>query len=521
VLFLGACWTARQRRTLDRLLAAARRGRTRFVAVVSTFAVHLGDHEAAALEAHVSAALAGLPTRVVVFRPGHVLSRRSRTSGWLRRLAGGYPLVPARMHSCFVDGDELFAAIENERQRPPTAGQRVYTLLGGNRPWRDVLAQHRSGGIGQTALAVIATVLGMLMVGRLAGLVLDALARRRPPLRRWNPGILRPASFRELLSLYNPYNFGHVKVVGYNNGVVHFGHAHPGKTIVSTVNCQRIVRRADDRLTVDCGATIRQAAEFLASLDRELPVIPNYSYVCLGTAFFVPIHGSASDVTTVAETITRVVLYDPALDRLLVADREDAAFREHLYRPDTAVLLLRLHCRVKRRARYVVRRERWGSPSAAQLLDVLRDRTAANVEIRKGRAGSRDVEVARYYRDAAAEGEALAVPRDALGSLWDRLEANPVSAFLFHALVRRCAWHVELFFTPEQFATFWATHAALPVRKIQLRCIRRDGFPHSPFRDSDCVSADMFMLRKHRHAFEAYLQQTFGTVRANPGKHSA
>ena len=61
---------------------------------------------------------------------------------------------------------------------------------------------------------------------------------------------------------------------------------------------------------------------------------------------------------------------------------------------------------------------------------------------------------------------------------------------------------------------------AVPLRKIQLRYIRRDGFPHSPFREYDCVAADMFMLRRHRRRFEDYLKRTFTTVRANPGKHS-
>ena len=91
---------------------------------------------------------------------------------------------------------------------------------------------------------------------------------------------------------------------------------------------------------------------------------------------------------------------------------------------------------------------------------------------------------------------------------------------MLHALTRYFAWHVELFFTAEEFATFWETHRAVPLRKIQLRYIRRDGFPHSPFREHDCVSADMFMLRRHRRRFEDYLKRTFITVRANPGKHS-
>ena len=52
------------------------------------------------------------------------------------------------------------------------------------------------------------------------------------------------------------------------------------------------------------------------------------------------------------------------------------------------------------------------------------------------------------------------------------------------------------------------------------RYIRRDGMPHSPFRDHDCVSVDLFMLRRHRRRFEAYLKDTFPVVRTNPGKHS-
>ena len=38
---------------------------------------------------------------------------------------------------------------------------------------------------------------------------------------------------------------------------------------------------------------------------RELPVLPNYSYVSLGTSYFVPIHGSASKFSTIAETIEK------------------------------------------------------------------------------------------------------------------------------------------------------------------------------------------------------------------------
>src|SRR5262249_59090433 len=146
---------------------------------------------------------------------------------------------------------------------------------------------------------------------------------------------------------------------------------------------------------------------------------------------------------------------------------------------------------------------------------------ATNVEIRKSSAARDEVTVARYYRDPGeAPSPVLELPRDALGRLWDRLEERAVTSFLMHALTRHLAWHVELFFTADEFATFWATHRDLPLRKIQLRYLRRDGFPHSPCRDHDCVSADLFLFRPYQRRFEDYLKRTFAVVRSNPGKHS-
>src|SRR5262249_29141458 len=131
------------------------------------------------------------------------------------------------------------------------------------------------------------------------------------------------------------------------------------------------------------------------------------------------------------------------------------------------------------------------------------------------------VQVYQYFTENGHGADAAQkLPRDALGRLWDRLEENPVSSFLFHRLTRWLAYHTELFLSEQEFARFWETHGALPIRKIQLRFIRRDGWPHSPFRDHDCISADLFLLRKDRRQFELYLRQTLPTVQMNPGKHS-
>src|SRR4029077_11255678 len=142
------------------------------------------------------------------------------------------------------------------------------------------------------------------------------LARRSRLLRPWHVETIRPRSLAELLAIYNPYNYRHVKVVGYNNGVVHFGQRHPGKTVLSTVGCNR-VRVHQSVALCDAGVTVRQATDALRPRGQELPVLPNYSYVTLGTAFFVPIHGSASQCSTIGDTIEKVVLYDPVRDRLV------------------------------------------------------------------------------------------------------------------------------------------------------------------------------------------------------------
>jgi hypothetical protein len=312
-----------------------------------------------------------------------------------------------------------------------------------------------------------------------------------------------------------------VKVVGYNNGVVHFGHRHPGKTVVSTIGCHRTVHGRRHTLKADCGATVRNALDFLTRNHQELYVIPNYSYVCLGTSFFVPIHGSAVDFSTVADTIVRVVLYDPESDRIISAAREDQYFREHIFNQQSRVVVLRLYLRTKTKSRYFIHRETLESPSAGLLLCALRDSHATNVEIRQSQAASAKVTVARYYKDSGeSSAPVLELPRDALGRLWDRLEENPITSYLMHTLTKRFIWHTELFLRPGEFDLFWDTHGQLPMRKLQLRYIRRDGLAHSPFRDEDCISIDLFLFRRNRARFAKYLETGFPAVRTNPGKNS-
>ena len=364
--------TSRERRELDNIMAVAGRGQIRFVGIVSTFRVHLDDAEVMEVENKVVSRATSLSDRVVIFRPGHVLSRHSPMLGLLERLARFYPLFPRRLSSCFLDGTEFFVAIEavrlaerqhadapnpgrdRRRHRPrrprvdPSPPETGPTPSWG-RTGRGATCWFVTvrGAWGRSLTTAVSTILSWLLVGQVIGFVFTLLASRFPRMRQWNVHTLRPRSLRELLSLCHRHNIEHVKVVGYNNGVAHFGHRHPGKTIVSTVRCHRMAFAGPNTLKADSGATVRSALDFLARTDQDLYVVPNYSYVSLGTSFFVPIHGSAVDYSTVADTIRRVVLYDPDSDRIIAASRDDAAFREHVYNQQSRAVLLRLYILAK------------------------------------------------------------------------------------------------------------------------------------------------------------------------------
>lgn len=444
------------------------------------------------------------------------------------------PFVPGRLKGCCVQAHELFAIIDKELCSSPSPSPlplrskarvrgtgprttRTYTVLGENRPWKERFRDHAPAGVG---VALTWAFFPLVVFRAIAGLFVDLVARWSGLLRSWHVEILCPRSLAELRALYNKYNYQHVKIVGYNNGVTHFGQRHPAKTVVSTVGCNRA--RVDASVAVfDAGVTVRQAMDVLRPCGKELPVLPNYSYVSLGTAFFVPIHGSASQCSTIAETIEKVILYDPIQDRLMAAGRRDPAFAHYLYNLSADVLLLRLRLRTKDKSRYYVKRLESACPSSEQILSYFHDQEPSNVEVRKAGSAAQTVSIYQYFtRQADGDGAALELPRDAIGRIWDRLEENPISSVLFHGLTRRFAYHVELFLSEQEFATFWDTHRAFPIRKIQLRFIRRDGFPNSPFRAHDCISADLFMLRKHRDAFERYRKEKLRTATLNPGKHT-
>lgn len=521
VIFLPKHDTKRNRIFFEKVAEIIVQKQVECVCIVSSFRVHFGDLRASRVENWILNRLQNSSARIVVFRPGHILSPQSHINRRLRRYRILASATPTWLTTCCVDGEELFSAIETELTNKCGRRRRTYTLLGENTSWKALLARTQFNHPSQLAGKFVGIILRFCLLGQLFGLVLNLIVKCFPSFRYWNVKTLCPKSTQELLALYNKYNYKYVKIVGYNNGVVHFGHRYPGKTIVSTVNCNRIARVEGNRVRLDGGVTIRQAMKVLVEKNKEFYVLPNYSYVSLGTSYFIPIHGSANKYTTLGETIERVLLYDPIEDQFVAASKKCPAFGRYMYNLNTEVLLLRLTLRIKNKSHYFIEESNLTNPSSHELLRYFHDDRASNVEIRKADASSEEVKVSQYYTEVSeGHSAALELPRDTLGSLWDRLEANPITSILFHGLVRRFAHHVELFLSEDEFAVFWDTHHTLPVKKIQLRYIKRDGLPHSPFRDHDCISADLFMLKKHRDQFDVYLKTTLPGARSNPGKHS-
>ena len=330
------------------------------------------------------------------FVPVMCSARTPTSAGFSRRFAPFYPLIPRRLCSCFIEGAELFAAIEARAARgerdgsvPMTAWPSAERVRGSRTPRWSSRRQSRIGPTrswaridpGASALSIIewrpaATIpddgrrrlLSWLLVGHVIALVVNLAARRSPWMRQWNVHTLKPRSMRELLSLCHRAQHRPREGRRLQQRRRPFRPPLPGKDDRLDGPLPPDGSRGPDTLKADCGATVRDALDFLARNDQELYVVPNYSYVCLGTAFFVPIHGSAVDFSTVADTICRVVLYDPESDRIISAARDDPAFIEHVYNQRSRVVVLRLYLLAKPKSSYFVHHETLKNPSAGDLL---------------------------------------------------------------------------------------------------------------------------------------------------------
>ncbi len=502
--------------------------RLEFVGIVSSFRAHLGDagcRRGRELRAGQAAPLARAAR--VVFRAGaRSQPQFGDAAEFLRRYGCCFPLVPRRLRSCCVKATSCSRpSNRNGADSPQAFFPCVHAARSATGRGETLLAQHRATGVLSASLhgglrPPLATA-----VGHLAALVLGLFARRRPALRCWNFDTLRPASFRELLALYNPYNYRHVKVVGYNNGVNHFGHRYPGKTVVSTVHCNRIVRAGPDSIKADCGATVRKALRFPAPAEarnstssRTTPTSawgPPSSF-----RFMAPPRTSPAS----RDTITKVVLYDPCPRP---TDRGDArraglprARLQHAIRRAAAAALRPRQARV---ARTTSTGRNWSTPAATSFSAPCGMTGPANVEIRKSSASSNKVQVytllQRAGRVAVAgagaaarrAGPAVGPARRESGHLVPdaRLDAAP-------RLARRAVLHGGGVRDVLGRATPHCRSArSSSATSAGTDCRTRPSATTIASRRTCSCSADTGPRSRRTSS------RTFAVVRANPGKHSS
>ena len=507
-------------KVFERCLIFARNKETFRVCLISSFRSHFEDPKQLALETSACEFFSSPSTRITIVRTGHLLHQADKQPRWIDVLASFSPLVSSRWKSCFLQVDELLCAIDEILQKEQRPKKRTMTLLGRNCKLKTVLEENYQPSFFARSMRAFSTVLQVFMLGHLAGIVFHSLAKLHKPWLLWQCDTLEPKSVEELLSLYNPYNFHHIAIAGYNTGVVHFGWKYPGKTVVKTIDTGKCIRTHSNKIDVDAGVTLKRTINKLNQVNRELYVLPNYSYISMGTIFFVPVHGSGSEVSTLGDTLAKVLLYDPQADCFLRVQRGDSRFQQYMYNTSCPLLVLRLSFSIREKTGYFVQRVDLKQPTAKQIFELFKDSSASNIELRKSQAANDWVEVSKYFTTANGKENILEFPRDSIGRLWDRLEENPITSYLFHSLVRRFGYHLELFLDEDQFPIFWNAHQQLPLSKIQLRFVRSDGITHSPVGEKDCISADLFMKRKNKNAFLTFMKEYLPDAKYNPGKHS-
>ena len=525
VVFAGSESDAESLSLVRRVLSLANQNPVGRMLILTSSQVHYGDAHYADLERCIIAAVRSRVASLTILRTGFILSR----SSWLGRshptLRWLTPCLSPSLTGTFVGEQRLNEVLDQEFATPQLDSVRTISLLGERRAWACVLRNctgDHGEGLAALSLRMMTLLCRWIGLQFVVSLVLALTARYFPAARPLVQSTLQPTSNAELLSLCNRHNARHVRIAGYNNGVNHFGWHFPQKTVVQTTGIRTTPRIRNGAVRVGSGRTLKDCIQALNKTGQELFVVPNYSYISVGTAFFVPVHGSGCDVSTLGDTIDHVLLYDTEREQFIRARRGEPAFQDAMYHRSGRHILLRLVLRVRPKAQYLMTRTTLLQPTHQQLLDALHCPTASNVEIRKNKVSSNEVTVCSYRvrSNETTSADSIEVPRDSIGRVWDRMEENRIAAALFHWFVRSHGFHVELFLTPDEMAVFWNHHTSLPISKLQFRLVRRDGMTHSPFRDEDLVSVDLFTTRKHQAALTEFLRVRLPRVRTNPGKQT-
>ncbi|MEZ6069200.1 MAG: hypothetical protein R3C10_02780 [Pirellulales bacterium] len=410
VVVLPARLRERELRVVAQCASLAARHASCTVVIVSTYRVHFGDATTRERERRACEVFAGATGRQpFVVRPGELVDTTVDKSRWRRLLACLYPAMPPSLRTCRVEVARLCAAIDkivaaHTGPLKPRVPRSALTILGENRRLCDVLADEADASWPGRCVVGVARLLRWLLVGHLLAALVRAAARFHAPLGRWWCHTLEPTSVDELLSLYHPWNAAHVVIAGYNTGVTHFGWRFAGKTVVKTTGCARRVRIGASHVDVDAGTTLKRLCGSLADAGRELYVMPNYSYVSVGTAVRADPRVGQRGVDAGRNDRTRVAVRRRG--RTAWSRRGgDGRFERYMYDAQGGVVALRLRLRVREDE---LRRRRHGVGSAfgrRRLADVCRHGRLEHRIAQEPGLGDNGRRAKYYALEADASGE--------------------------------------------------------------------------------------------------------------------
>ncbi|MEM6812733.1 MAG: hypothetical protein AAF549_09740, partial [Pseudomonadota bacterium] len=128
----------------DTILELVKRYRVKNISIITTFQSNFDNNfETIELEEIFLRRLEKAGSCGVIFRCGHIISDCSLTEKKLRRFAFASPLIPSSLRSCCISGEEVFEAIDAERNSS-SRRSKIITLLGANRPWQEFFKDYWS-----------------------------------------------------------------------------------------------------------------------------------------------------------------------------------------------------------------------------------------------------------------------------------------------------------------------------------------------------------------------------------------
>ena len=473
-----------------------------------------------------------------IVRPSVVEGDGLSWSKILKRLAPIAALLPPGFSRSFVSVEEVADCVSDVIQSE--SGPRIVTCLGRRMPLAEKAAEYRDAD----SMSVIPWLIGVavvMIVCLLAtqptrGTLLILLSIFAAVWATWYglPTILgsisdyfagfvcrrfEPQSEDDLIALCHAQN-NNIQVRGYDNARLYFQRPNSARhTTVSLRNFNQVLDLEQDRnlVNVQAGAHFGELLPRLESEGLWLDNYPNYHFISVGASIATAVHGSNLSKPFLADLVQSVRYYDRSENRIVELTREEDAFQDLIFNRDEDHNHVILSARLQ-----TCPRQYYELTSTKKTVESLSFENAESFsgqtqhyEVRINTPMSKDALLQSYRQvpidsqdstqsthsaesaepAASKESDLLSIKADAIGRKWNVLQANALLSSVTSACSR---WFInyEWFFTPEEFAKFWAEISSdrnrFRLYKLLIRYNRRQGDVNTPYHGTVSIDVTIF-----------------------------